>query len=72
METIRAAVPQGSILRALFFLIYTDLRNDSKSNVKLFADDNSLFSENYDPLETGNAINNNFNSQMGRAMKNGF
>ena len=45
-ETISAGVPTGFNLRSLFFLIYNDdLTNNLKRNVKLFADDNSLFSE---------------------------
>ena len=41
----KAGIPQGSILRPLFFLLYiNDLTENLNSNPKLFADDTSLFS----------------------------
>ena len=57
-ECIWAGVQQGSVLGLLFFLIYiNDLATDLKSNVKLFADDASLFSIFSDLLETANILN---------------
>ena len=59
LETIQAGAPQGSYLEPLFFLIYiNDLTDNLNSNVKLFADDTSVFSRICDPLETANVLSN--------------
>ena len=43
-KEIKAGVPQGSILGPLFFLLYmNDFTDDLKCNIKLFADDTSIF-----------------------------
>ena len=51
-------MPQGSILRPLFFLIYiNDLSVDIISTVKLFADGTSLFVVVHDPTTSANGLN---------------
>ena len=58
-ENIQAGVPQGSILGPLLFLIYiNDISKNLESNVKLFADDTSLFSVVFDPNISARTLNN--------------
>ena len=56
---VLAAVPQGSILGQLFFLIYNnDLSDDLSSNPKLFADDAFLFSVAHNKNTSAKELNN--------------
>ena len=56
--SVTAGVPQGSVLVPLFFLIYiNDLVGNLTSEVKLFADDTSLFSVVYDESVTAEKLN---------------
>ena len=55
---IRAGVPQGSVLGPLLFLLYiSDIVNDIGANIRLFADDTSLFIIVDDPETAAECLN---------------
>ncbi len=56
-KPILSGVPQGSVLGPLLFLIYiNDLTDEISSNIKLFADDSSLFIKVVDVVTAQNLL----------------
>ena len=58
-ETISAGVTQGSVVGPLFILVYiNDLIDNVDSDVKMFADDTSLFTVVEDETTSAEKLNN--------------
>ena len=56
--SVKAGVPQGSILGPLFFLLYiNDIVENINSSIRLFADDTSLYIIVGNPTEAANQLN---------------
>ena len=62
-ESILSGVPQGSVLGPLLFLIYiNDLTDNISANIKLFADDSSLFIKVSNVEEAHQTLTNDLNT----------
>ena len=60
---ISAGVPQGSVLGPLLFIVYiNDLPQCVENNIRIFADDTSLFISFKNPQDASESLNRDLNS----------
>ena len=70
---IRISVPQGSVLRPLLFLLYiSDIVIDICSNIRLFADDTSLYIIVEDPVVAANCLNSDLKKKSHNRRQLGY
>ena len=74
LEKLEAGVPQGSVLGPLLFLVYiNDLMDNITSEMRLFADDSSLFTCVKGINETHKTLGKDLHIVwLGKPMENGI